>query len=69
MLTRIDVVWHFTQSSDTLFSDKTFLQYQQEARGYSAHAVTEAENRACIDWAYIDCLQDYFAKEEIRLKD
>ena len=32
---RIDEVWHFPQSSDTLFSDyvKTFLQYKQEASG------------------------------------
>ena len=61
MVARIDEVWHFPQSSDTLFSDyvKTFLQYKQEASGYPEHAVSEVDMRAYID--------DYFEKENIRL--
>ena len=38
-LVTIDEVWHFPQSSDTLFSDyvKTFLQYKQEANVVSTY--------------------------------
>ena len=61
VVARIDEVWHFPQSSDSLFSDyvKTFLQYKQEASGYPEHAVSEVNKRAYID--------DYFEKENIRL--
>ena len=61
VVARIDEVWHFPQSSDTLFADyvKTFLQYKQEASGYPEHAVSDVDKRAYID--------DYFEKENIRL--
>ena len=61
MVARIDEVWHFTQSSDTMFSDyvKTFLQYKQEAISYPEQAVSEVDKRAYID--------DYFEKENIML--
>ncbi|KAL2104364.1 hypothetical protein ACEWY4_001232 [Coilia grayii] len=61
VVTKVDEVWHFTQTSDTLFSNyvKTFLQYKQEASGYPAHTVTDDEKKAYI--------HDYFEKEGIRL--
>ncbi|XP_041920140.1 uncharacterized protein LOC121684226 [Alosa sapidissima] len=61
IVTKVDEVWHFSQRSDTLFSDyvKTFLQYKQEASGYPAHAVTDEAKEAYIE--------DYYEKEGIRL--
>ena len=61
VVARIDEVWHFPQSSDTLFSDnvKTFLEYKQEASSYPEHAVSEVDKRAYID--------EYFEEENIRL--
>ena len=54
-------VWHFPERSDDLFSGyvRTFLQMKQEASGYPAHVVTEAEKQAYVD--------DYFAHEGIKL--
>ena len=57
----IDEVWHFPQTSDSLFSDyvKKFLQFKQESSGYPAHVTSEVEKQAYVD--------NYFEKEGIRL--
>ncbi|KAI4891048.1 hypothetical protein NFI96_008140 [Prochilodus magdalenae] len=61
VLVKIHEVWHFPDSSETLFCEyvKTFLQYKQEASGYPAQAVTEEEKAEYI--------RDYFEKEKIQL--
>ncbi|KAI4891164.1 hypothetical protein NFI96_009541 [Prochilodus magdalenae] len=61
VLAKIHEVWHFPDSSETLFCEyvKTFLQYKQEASGYPAQAVTEEEKAEYI--------RDYFEKEKIHL--
>ncbi|KAL7859496.1 hypothetical protein SRHO_G00146430 [Serrasalmus rhombeus] len=61
VVVKIHEVWHFPDSSETLFCEyvKTFLQYKQEASGYPAHAVTEEERAEYI--------RDYFEKEKIQL--
>ncbi|XP_049334558.1 uncharacterized protein LOC125801697 isoform X1 [Astyanax mexicanus] len=61
VVTKIHEVWHFPDSSETLFCEyvKTFLQYKQEASGYPANAVTEEERAEYI--------RDYFEKEKIKL--
>nr|XP_055068853.1 uncharacterized protein LOC129450248 [Misgurnus anguillicaudatus] len=61
VVTKVDEVWHFPQSSETLFCEyvKTFLQYKQEASGYPAHVVTEQDKQAYI--------ADYFEKEGIQM--
>ena len=61
MVVRKDEVWHFPQSSDTLFSGyvKMFLKYEPEASCYPMLAVSEADKNACV--------KKYFVKENIRL--
>lgn len=61
VVTKVDEVWHFPQSSETLLCEyvKTFLQYKQEASRYPAHVVTEQDKGAYI--------ADYFEKEGIQM--
>ncbi|XP_076873809.1 uncharacterized protein LOC143523314 isoform X1 [Brachyhypopomus gauderio] len=61
VVAKIHEVWHFPDSSETLFCEyvKTFLQYKLEASGYPAHVVTE-EDRA-------EYIRDYFEKEKIQM--
>lgn len=58
---RIDEVWHFPQTSDTLFSDyvKTFLKFKQEASGFPPHVVTEVDKQSYVE--------EYFEKEGVQL--
>ncbi|KAL0146560.1 hypothetical protein M9458_058191 [Cirrhinus mrigala] len=58
---RIDEVWHFPQTSDTLFSDyvKTFLKFKQEASGFPPHIVTEVDKQSYVE--------EYFEKEGVQL--
>ncbi|XP_052426447.1 uncharacterized protein LOC127968976 [Carassius gibelio] len=58
---RIDEVWHFPQTSDTLFSGyvKTFLKFKQEASGFPSHVVTDDEKESYV--------RDYFEKEGVHL--
>ncbi|XP_053481752.1 uncharacterized protein LOC128608210 [Ictalurus furcatus] len=61
IVTNVDEVWHFPQRSETLFCDyvKTFLQYKQEASGFPAHVMTDADKESYIS--------DYFEKEGIKM--
>ncbi|XP_065122769.2 uncharacterized protein [Paramisgurnus dabryanus] len=61
VIARIDEVWHFPQRSDNLFREyvKTFLRLKQQASGYPANVVTDADKAKYI--------RDYYKKEGIRL--
>ena len=58
---RTDEVWHFPNTTDTLFSEyvKTFLKCKQEASGYPGHVKTPEEKERYIE--------EYFRKQGIRL--
>ncbi len=58
---KIVKVWHFPDTSDTLFGDyvKTFLKFKQEASGFPSYVVTDAEKQSYV--------KDYFEKEGIQL--
>ncbi len=54
-------VWHFPQTSDTLFIEyvKTFLKFKQEASGFPLHIVTDADKQSYV--------KGYFEKEGVQL--
>ncbi len=58
---RIVEVWHFPQTSDTLFTEyvKTFLKFKQEASGFPPHVVTDVEK-------LMSYVKGYFEKEGVQ---
>ncbi|KAL0159418.1 hypothetical protein M9458_043143, partial [Cirrhinus mrigala] len=48
VVAKFDEVWHFPQRTDKLFCDyvKTFLRLKQQALGYSANVITDADKTA-----------------------
>ncbi|XP_039511243.1 uncharacterized protein LOC120466725 [Pimephales promelas] len=58
---KIHEVWHFSQSTDTLFTDyvKTFLKSKQVASGFPSHVVTDADKQSYVD--------DYLDKQGVQL--
>ncbi|XP_067291546.1 uncharacterized protein [Pseudorasbora parva] len=61
VVVKIDEVWHFSQTSDSLFSGyvKTFLKVKQEASGFPSHVVTDDDKQTYI--------KNYLDKEGITL--
>ncbi|XP_048008700.1 uncharacterized protein LOC125243250 [Megalobrama amblycephala] len=61
VVVKLHEVWHFSQSSETLFCDyvKTFLQLKQESSGFPKNVVTEMDKESYV--------REYFEKEGIRL--
>ncbi|XP_067306560.1 uncharacterized protein [Pseudorasbora parva] len=61
VVAKIDEVWHFSQQSDSLFSEyvKTFLRLKQQASGYPSNVITASDKESYI--------REYYEKEGIQL--